>query len=276
VRPYKIGRILYLIFAKAGVCIGYLLSILPAQTRIFAMSSARLIRRLDYSKKRILIAVNSDIELRIRLHSCAKEPETVAWLEELKHNDVYYDIGANIGAYVLLAAVGLKKQVRVYAFEPGPATYARLCENVLLNNCADTVYTLPLALSDTTAINPFELSNIDPGSALHVLHSDSAEGNNSGIVHNIAAARLDDLRKFFNLPQPSRIKIDVDGSELRVLKGATSTLESVELQSVLVECNPLNTTAIENFLANLGLMISTRHKQNTTNDENIIFRRKLS
>ena len=275
-RHYKIGRILYLIWTKVGVCIGYLLSILPAQTRIFAMSSARLIRRLDYSKKRILIAVDSDIELRIRLHSCAKEPETVAWLEELKHNDVYYDIGANVGAYVLVAAVGLKKKVLVYAFEPGPATYARLCENILLNNCANTVWGLPFALSDTTDIKHFELSNTDPGSALHVLHSNSAEGNNSGIVHNIASAKLDDLRKLFNLPQPSQIKIDVDGSELSVLKGATSTLASVELQSMLVECNPSNTTAIENFLANFGLMISTRHKQNTTNDENIIFRRKLS
>ena len=271
---YKIGRILYLILAKVGVCIGYLLKMLPAQTRIFAMSSARVIRRLDYSKKRILFAVGSDIELRIRLHSCAKEPETVSWLEELKHNDVYYDIGANVGAYALLAGVGLKKKVRVYAFEPGPATYARLCENILLNNSADTVYALPFALCDTTAMNPFELSNTDPGSALHVLHSGSVEGNNSGIVHNIASAKLDDLRKLFNLPQPSRIKIDVDGTELSVLKGATETLASVELQSVLIECNPFNTTAIENFLANFGLMINTRHKQNTTDDENIIFRRK--
>ena len=268
------GRILYLVLAKVGVWLGCLLRMLPAPTRIFALASTRLVRRLDYSKQRIVLTVDSDIELRIRLHSCAKEPETVAWLEALEHNDVYYDIGANVGAYALLAAVGLKRQVHVYAFEPGHATYAHLCENILLNNCADLVCALPFALCDATAIHHFELTNLDPGSALHTLHPTSASVRNSALSCNIAAARLDDVRKWFNLPQPSLIKIDVDGSELSVIKGAAMTLESGELQSVLVECNPSDATAVEAFLADRGLVLSARHPQG--DGENIIFRRKLN
>ena len=64
------------------------------------------------------------------------EPWTVHWLERIvAPGDVLYDVGANIGAFSLVAANAHDQAVRVFAFEPSFVTYAALCRNVLENTC---------------------------------------------------------------------------------------------------------------------------------------------
>src|SRR5205814_9860371 len=66
-----------------------------------------------------------------------KEPETVRWIaEHFGAGDTLFDIGANIGIFAILAAAQ-NRNGTVVAVEPMAATFARLCDNALLNSLAN-------------------------------------------------------------------------------------------------------------------------------------------
>src|SRR4051812_16333710 len=92
--------------------------------------------RLDYEPAEIHLGLTSRDEFH-RLRSCEKEPWTVRWIEEyLKPGQVLYDVGANVGAYTLVAAIAVP-EARVLAFEPAPANFAALSGNLELNDVTD-------------------------------------------------------------------------------------------------------------------------------------------
>jgi len=107
-------------FAHAPfLIISALIRILPGRSRVAIKSDISVVRRLDYGPRQIMMNVDSDFEYQVRLKSCRKEPETVNWIETFfKEGQVLYDIGANIGAYTLVAASFFDGKLRVYAFEP--------------------------------------------------------------------------------------------------------------------------------------------------------------
>src|SRR6516225_6093965 len=57
----------------------------------------------------------------------SKEPDTIRWIDSFEPNDVFWDIGANVGVFSLYAA---RRKVRVLAFEPSAGNYMILCRNV--------------------------------------------------------------------------------------------------------------------------------------------------
>src|SRR5947199_3985553 len=70
--------------------------------------------RIDYDGAEIVIGVTSRAEIMSRLTPVAKEPWTVRWLEQgIRDGDVFYDIGANVGTYSLIAAAQQRSAVRV-------------------------------------------------------------------------------------------------------------------------------------------------------------------
>jgi FkbM family methyltransferase len=188
------------------------------------------IGKLDFDGVPILVGVTSRAEVLSRLRPCAKEPWTVRWLEEnLRPGDVFYDIGANVGSYSLIAAA-LRDDIRVFAFEPGYANYSALCDNVLLNGRQDVVTPLPVALGDRTELVMLRYSDLAPGAAEHELTQTASPHR-----QRLLAYRLDDFVKQFALPSPTLVKLDVDGAETAVLAGAAQTLARPDLRSLLVE-----------------------------------------
>src|SRR4051794_37732121 len=109
---------------------------------------------MDYEHADILLR-RSAPKIDLRLRSAAKEPWTVKWIEAFEPGDVFYDIGANVGAYSLLAAKVGGGAVPVVAFEPSAPTYHDLCVNVALNGCDEIVTPLPFALWSETTLIPF-------------------------------------------------------------------------------------------------------------------------
>ena len=102
--------------------------------------------QLDYPSADIWLHVTTEVERKYRVHACRKEPWTVEWLDGcVQPGDVLYDIGANVGAFTLIAAVG--RGARAVAFEPSYANYGRLCENLHLNGCDGAVVPFPLPLA---------------------------------------------------------------------------------------------------------------------------------
>lgn len=218
---------------------------------------------MDYSKVDIFLDISSPIEYRVRLRSCSKEPETVEWIERrFKRGDVFYDIGANVGAYSLVAAKYLKGETTIYAFEPSFLNYAQLSKNIFINKCQESVIPLNIALSDKTAIGNFHHQNLVPGGALHSF-GEAVDSNNNKFTpvftQPVLSYALDDFLKEFKIPLPNHIKLDVDGIEILILKGAKEILRSSQLRSILVEMNQ-DKGDIITYLAEQGFRVSSDHR----------------
>lgn len=213
--------------------------------------------RLDFPRTDIWLAVSSGPERRWRAKACAKEPWTVEWLlNDVRAGEILYDIGANVGAFSLIAArhVGAS----VVAFEPGYANFARLCENIQLNECAQKVAPLPLALAERAELVGFTYRTVEPGQSRHRLHDErwSAEASNSHkYVQPVATMPLDRVVSDYDLPKPHHLKIDVDGAELRVLQGARDVLRHPGLRTILIEAEASLRDAVSSLLADAGLRL---------------------
>lgn len=187
---------------------------------------------LDYERARIELHPSS----KKRRRSVAKEPYTVAWLEQsLQPGDVLFDVGANVGAYSLVAAVA-QPQAQVFAFEPGFESYAALCHNLVLNKLGRRVTALPVALGARSELASFEYRRLGAGQAQH--HLGDNPPFEPEFEQRLIEVRLDDLVDLLGLPSPTHMKVDVDGSELDVLAGADRVLRSEGLRELQVEVDP--------------------------------------
>lgn len=215
---------------------------------------------LDYEGAEIYMRLGSFPEFQ-RLRSCHSEPWTVEWIENwVKPDEVFYDIGANVGAYTLVAALSPASQARVVAFEPVALNYAALTENVVLNDASDRITPLPVALDDSTRLDTLHLRILDAGGARHSLGS--AEGAEAAVhPQPVLTFRLDDLVEQMALPQPAHMKIDVDGSEVAVLRGASRTLADPGLRSVLCELDHNVADDIVALLDAAGLPLHERFQR---------------
>lgn len=246
----------------AGIEAG--LRLLPGRVRVMLVDRASFVRPLDYAKREILLHVDSELEYKVRLRSVAKEPKTVRWIEEsFRDGDVFYDIGANVGAYTLIAAKYFEGRVKVFAFEPSALNFSQLVRNLALNNCGETVTPLPIALADTTGPEVFNYQNVVHGGALHALGStidERGEPFTPALRQHLLAYSLDDLTQHYGLAGPSHMKIDVDGSEVRILAGAPRTLAAPSLRSVLIEASTDEVTneRIDKALTASGFSLAER------------------
>lgn len=211
--------------------------------------------RIDYDGAEIVIGVTSRAEIMSRLTPVAKEPWTVRWIEQsIQDGDVFYDVGANVGTYSLIAAAQQRSGVRVVAFEPGYASFAALCDNVVRNGRDDVIVPLPVVLGDRTELATLGYSDVAAGGAEHSLRPDAEAVYRQPVL----AYRLDDLVSEFQLPLPSLLKVDVDGAEAAVLAGAPRTLARQQLRSVLVEVQDEGTGNVVSALEEAGLSLRDR------------------
>jgi FkbM family methyltransferase len=167
-----------------------------------------------------------------------KEPETIAWIDRFSRGDLMLDIGANVGTYSVYAAA--VAGARVIAFEPESQNYALLNENIFMNRLDDSVRAIPLAVSDDTGIDAFNLSSWGAGGSCH--STGSAIGFNGkafkpDFVQGAFKVTLDSLSSWFESSAKVHLKVDVDGLEPNVIAGGEGLLEKRAFASVLIEIN---------------------------------------
>jgi FkbM family methyltransferase len=147
-----------------------------------------------------------------------------AVLPLLRPDDLVVDVGANFGFWALPAA---RLGCRVIAVEPVPATRARLAANAERNGLAERVEIVAEALSDSDATLTIAVPDGESGQA-SAHPGDGADNDN----FSVAATTLDELLG----DRPARfLKIDVEGHEPAVLRGAARVLSSGQIQYVLIE-----------------------------------------
>jgi len=189
-----------------------------------------------------------------------EEPETLDWIDSIPANETLWDVGAATGLLSMYAA--LTPGARIYAFEPKATSFSVLVEHLALNHMGDRIFPLCVALSDATALTHLSLNAMAAGSGGNsVAGYPNQFGEYKSVFDQGALAyRIDDFIKAFGLPAPDHIKIDVDGAEGAILRGAPETLKSVK--SLLIEVEGENAeeaaTRIDKPLAAAGLVEDQR------------------
>jgi FkbM family methyltransferase len=132
---------------------------------------------------------------------------------------VVLDVGANNG-FTALRICGIEGVQNVIAFEPDPANFEKARSNIGLNSNPEKIKLLNIGLGSRAAV--LELyTPIDGNSgAMRVSNDPSADRTTS----KINVERLDDLMMKLDLDRVDFIKIDVEGYEMEVLRGAADTL----------------------------------------------------
>ena len=144
----------------------------------------------------------------------------------------YVDVGANIGLTVL--PVAAETNALCIAFEPEPETYQYLCKNLITNGLDKRVTTHNVALFSEEAIVELELGGRNKGDH-RIRFQASGAGQvdafkeSSRRVVRVRGCRLDDIVSAQTLPRPVVCKVDTQGAEVHVLRGATQFLRVVDL-----------------------------------------------
>jgi len=133
---------------------------------------------------------------------------------------VVYDVGANVGFFTVIAARLSGPEGRIVAFEPLPENFERIRHNIALNNFQNIIVRSE-ALSDTDGQAQFQVSAEPTWGNLVGAGKDI--GQKTGTI-DVKVSRLDSLLETGDLPVPNLIKIDVEGAEAQVLRGAENTL----------------------------------------------------
>lgn len=166
-----------------------------------------------------------------------KEPDTLEWIAGFEVDDVFLDVGANVGLYTI-AAAAIGSQV--FAFEPESLNFALLNRNIFENDLGSRVKAFCAALSDKQEFGNLFLSNFEEGGSCHSFGEEvdfHLKPRPSKFPQGCFSFKLDDLVQKGAIPVPNHIKIDVDGIEHKVLAGAADTLNKSAVKSVLVELN---------------------------------------
>lgn len=227
--------------------------------RVRTSGGAEMVR-LDYPRAEIHLEATGRHE-RKRAQACRKEPWTVEWIDELEAGGVLWDLGANVGAYSLIAAKRPAGALRVVSVEPSFATYASLCRNVVLNQAGEWISPLPVMVGGTTELRTLGYSDITAGASFHAGGAPSlAEDFHSVYDQPVLTFALDDLVANFGLPAPDYIKLDIDGAETLALRGARRSLETVK--SVMAEISNRERTEVDPLMAEAGLLPrGTEHRR---------------
>ena len=139
-------------------------------------------------------------------------------LHFLRPNDLFVDIGANIGSYTILASAAVG--ANCISFEPDPEAWQWLCENIKLNHVVSLVEAHQQAVG--SEIGVLNLSR-DEGPTNHIIPKTEVTSQNRQ-SRSVEATRLDQA---LGSRHPIMLKIDVEGFETKVISGACRVLENL-------------------------------------------------
>lgn len=198
---------------------------------LFRYFSFHILTRINNVEKSIPFIEGTKVTIRRDLSGIATNYYTyLADFEEmsfllhfLKPDDVFYDIGSNVGVYTILASGVIGCQT--IAIEPVKETYDQLLRNIDLNQIRQAVITYNIALGKDEGIAHISKSK----GALNRIR-----GNKYPDTESVKQKSLDIISCKY---KPNLLKIDVEGFEMEVLKGGELTLSNPELQGLIIEIN---------------------------------------
>lgn len=157
----------------------------------------------------------------------------------LEKEDIFFDVGANIGIYSLIAASKITTG-KIYAFEPSAKSLPYLYENIFLNQLGDKVKVIEKVVSDKNGFLSFDISGAADYNHISYSQKSSAYSSNNKVDSKkdnirLPSITLDDFISKNKIPHIKLIKIDVEGTEILVLKGLEKSLRSKLIDVLIVE-----------------------------------------
>jgi FkbM family methyltransferase len=149
-------------------------------------------------------------------------------LHFLREGDIFFDIGANIGSYTVLASGHVA--AKTFAFEPIPSTFQKLEKNIRVNGINHLVkaFNVGIGSQKDTLIFTSSLDTVN-----HVVPDYQKETSENTIQVNTIT--IDETVSQNDVP--ILVKIDVEGFETEVINGMKSTLSNEKLKAIIIELN---------------------------------------
>ncbi len=209
------------------------------------------------------------------VNSLLGEKEVLSFfLNELRDDDVVWDIGASYGIYSLFTSKKISTG-KVFSFEPEIQTYKLLKKNIQLNNCQNII-PLCFALSNADGRGYLHLSNsANVGTHSLVARDDFPVSKNGKtvIIHTGDSVVQNGVACL-----PNVVKIDVEGAEINVLEGMKEILSTPKLRLVQIELHqnilPLFNKSVADLMALMsvsGFSLISERKRGT--EVELIFNR---
>jgi FkbM family methyltransferase len=167
----------------------------------------------------------------------------------LERGAVYFDVGAHIGFHAVFAAYSVGKEGRVFAFEADPRVHERLARNLSQFSWTQAVNA---AVWERMGSLTFERSSTQNESGWGTVSAVRDFGKGEHVV--VPSVALDDWCRDLHLARWDAMKLDAEGSELAVLRGAQSALEKfrpiliLEINPVLLEQGGVPRSGVADFL----------------------------
>jgi FkbM family methyltransferase len=169
---------------------------------------------------RLRLFLGNDMSRQIYVAGCVEPNEFAFFDRVLQPGMTFLDAGANDGIYTVFAAKRVGNGGTVWAFEPSGRELSRLRHNLELNHL--TAHVFPLALADCSG-----QAELSVGAYEHAGHNTLGAFAYQTEMERIALVevrRLDEVLNENPLARLDLMKIDVEGAELRLLRGAIETL----------------------------------------------------
>ena len=151
------------------------------------------------------------------------EQEELHWIQQvLKPGMVFFDIGANLGIYSLTAAKAVSKTGHVYSFEPVPSALKKLESNVRLNSLNNVTIARKAIGNQDGSVSMYACIPLKDGFS-SIARPHKFLDNQWNLI-DVNITTLDMFTKNVPVHHIDYIKIDVEGGEIDVLKGAQKIL----------------------------------------------------
>ena len=165
-------------------------------------------------------------------HVTWNDEEYRAFRADISAGDTVLDVGANLGAYSVLFGKWVGAAGRVFAFEPAPAARFGLERHVALNGLEDRVAVRPEAMAERAGTVRFRASGPQGDNRIMKADRDDAPDH-----IDVPTTSIDTFCRERKL-KPRLIKVDVEGAELDVLRGARETIAANASLGLYVEMHP--------------------------------------
>ena len=241
----------------------FILKIKPLRKHYFGIYKKFILPKKIFSKTNFITKYDSTLKIKVNLSDWIQQQiffldysdiNGISFLKKtLKKDNVFIDIGANIGAYSLIASKLVEKTGMVIAFEPVNTINKMLIENIMMNDLTNITVEKKAVYDQNTNLELFISNEQNMGMSSILNHS-----HESGEKQKIEAITLDNYVQLKKLAKIDLVKIDIEGAEIHALKGMKQSLVKfkptliIEISDGILENSSVKSNAIYDFLFDLN------------------------
>ena len=158
----------------------------------------------------------------------------------------------------------MKKSSTGYSFEPSVFNLELLARNIYVNNLANNISIIPLALSEKLSLNKLNMITTSWGGALSSFgkqYTHDGSYINKTFEFSTIGINMDNIVSLLKIPYPHYVKIDVDGIEHLILKGGLKSFQ--ETRSLLIEIDEKflkQELECTNYLKKIGFVMKGKYR----------------